>query len=373
MPVRTARHLSESTATPQPHLGWQQLLHGWTLAVVMVMIALLGSLLGTGWWLNQHLAAFTTATGTPWRQVAAELTSAWRQTPAQQQPLTVLLLGLDSLAQRGNSPPLTDTMMLISFNPDQQRVSLLPLPRDLWSDAYQTKINALYTYGLEQDPSQPAKLSTQGIAQLTGLTPDLTVTVSLDQVATLIDALGGIEIDVPTGFVDDQFPRTDVDVTIERDPAKLYERIEFSPGVQRMSGERALKYIRSRHSVGDEGDDVARGRRQQLVIRSLIATLAAPETLTNTTTLGTLYRFYDQHYRQQVPLGVLVAAAKNVAQQRAIPEFIPLQLTIFPEDPQGMITHPPLSPQHQHQWVYVVRQPAQFPNQVRSLLRLPPR
>ncbi len=368
--IAAKRTSAVSTIPTDTGLSYSQvLLHGIGITLVALLITVLGIGLGLGWWVHQQTLVFTQEAQVSLPQLKQQLKQGW-ETPVthHQGSVTFLILGLDTLAQRGNVPPLTDTVLLATLNLGQNRVTLLPLPRDLWSDRYQTKINALYAYGRTRNPDQPSAFSSQVITEMTGVPIQHTMTVTLDQVAELIDTLGGINVDVVTGFVDEQFPRTDVDVTVERDPAKLYERIEFVAGPQTMDGATALKYIRSRHSVGDEGDDIARARRQQQVIQALITRLTTPSVMLNPTRLGKLYAFYQHHYQDQLPLTQLIAILKTIADQRTIPELASQQLSIFPDDANGVITHPPASPKQQLQWVYVVRDQQLFAEFVKQKL-----
>jgi anionic cell wall polymer biosynthesis LytR-Cps2A-Psr (LCP) family protein len=79
-----------------------------------------------------------------------------------------------------------------------------------------------------------------------------------------VDALGGIEIDVPAPIVDTEYPTPDYGVTT----------IRFDPGLQTMDGERALVYVRTRHSDGDFG----RSQRQLQALQALAAKAVQPQT-----------------------------------------------------------------------------------------------
>jgi polyisoprenyl-teichoic acid--peptidoglycan teichoic acid transferase len=72
--------------------------------------------------------------------------------------------------------------------------------------------------------------------------------------SALVDALGGITVDVPKRIVDNAYPTADYGVM----------RIEFAQGIQRMTGDQALIYARTRHADNDFG----RNQRQQQVIQA---------------------------------------------------------------------------------------------------------
>lgn len=298
---------------------------------------------------------FSKASGLSFNQVKEIVKAGWQIEPQHADgKINFLLLGLDSLETRGNVPPLTDTMMLVSLDLNSAKVNTLSFPRDLWHDGYQTRINALYYYGQERYPEKPATFPQQVLSEMTGVNIHHPIVVSFEQVSGLIDLLGGVEVDVPIGFTDEEFPRTDVDVTVVTDPNLLYKTVVFQPGRQVMSGDRAMEYMRSRKSGDDEGTDVARGARQQLILDSLLAKLRQKNTLTNPNLLGQLYRYYEQNFAQVISVSELIAIAKRlylVSGQFAVSNHT---LSIYPDDDQGVIFHP--NPRlYKGEWVYVVR------------------
>jgi anionic cell wall polymer biosynthesis LytR-Cps2A-Psr (LCP) family protein len=290
------------------------------------------------------------------------------QQPSQENGYkNVLLLGVDTLETRGESLPLTDTMMLISLNMNTGSVTTLPLPRDLWHEEYKTKINALYTYGFERFPDNPARFPEETIESMTGIPIHHTVVLSMDQVGHVIDLLGGVEIDVKEGFTDTEFPRSDVDVTVERDPAKLYETISFSPGKQTMSGETALKFIRSRHSEGDQGTDLARSQRQQQVITAVIDRIKQKDVILNTKKMGVLYRYYLDTFANSFSPEEGLATLKTLYPLRNQVKFNSHELTVFPDDEKGAIVHP-LPKLYNNQWVYIPRDEKTFTQSIQEAL-----
>lgn len=280
----------------------------------------------------------------------------------------ILVLGLDTLETRGDVPALTDTMMLVSLNTNTAQIKTLSFPRDLWHEGYQTRINALYFYGEEKYPNTPEQFPTEVISEMTGIDIHHTLVLSFEQVSQLIDLLGGIEVDVPVAFIDEEFPRIDVDVTVVRDPKLLYKTIEFKQGKQIMNGKTSLEYIRSRKSGDDEGTDVARGSRQQLVIEALISKLKQKDTITNFSLLGKLYTFYDQNFAQVISIKELVSLSRKLYSVRDNLSFTGSSLSIYPENEYGVIWHPP-EWQYKGEWVYAIRDKAEFSGYVQTVLK----
>ncbi len=184
--------------------------------------------------------------------------------------VNILLLGMAGGIHDG--PDLTDTILIVSFETKKRSISLLSLPRDIWSDALKDKINSAYHYGEVKKTGGGIVLARAIMEDVTGLPMHYVVTLDFTQFENLIDVVGGIDVNVASAFTDTEFPIAGKENDeCDGDPnyACRYETIQFASGIQHMDGATALKYVRSRHAEGDEGTDFARGRRQQDVILAL--------------------------------------------------------------------------------------------------------
>ena len=282
---------------------------------------------------------------------------------------TILLLGIDSVSNKPNSPELTDTIVLLSINMNSGRIGMLSLPRDLWSSAYQTRINALYEYGKTRYPDKPEQFPQEVISELTGIPIQHTITLSLGTVAEIIDTLNGIEVSVTHGFTDDQFPREDVDVVTVKNPADLYETVTFEQGMQHMDGQTALKYIRSRKSADiEQGTDIARSERQQQVISALFNRVASFSLLSETKTLANLYTLYNKTFEAQLSKKEALATLNHLLQYKDALVLESVTPSIYPESEAGVITNPPLY-KYKGQWVYEIREIENFKKEVADFLK----
>jgi len=189
----------------------------------------------------------------------------------------------------------------------------------------------------------------------------------MENVSQLIDLAGGVTIDVNQGFMDKEFPRTDVDVTTQTDPEKLYETIEFKAGEQTMDGQTALKYMRSRHGDNDQNTDDSRSLRQQVVIRSLATKLINKDLLLDTKRIGQLYRYYLDNFTQQFAITEAIATAKAIFPLRNQIELNNASLSIYPADPLGTIEHPPQY-LYDGQWIYLIKDEAEFKSNIQNQL-----
>lgn len=328
--------------------------------LLCVLFLLLMTAVIAGWWGYTKLTTFTQSTNTTPAELVSLAQTALETTPKNTNGITTfLVLGIDAIEERDTQSLLTDTILLVSIDLATAQVRQLSLPRDIWIPEYKTKINALYHYGSQQNPEQPTALATQAVSTLTGMDIHHTVVLTLADLSQVVDALGGVTVTVAEGFTDERFPTQDLE--------NPYQTITFSEGEQQLSAEQALQFIRSRNAQGDQGTDIARAARQQLVLKALIESLQKPEIITNPEILAALYTQYEKTFEPQLPLLELMAIANTLRVSGKQPELVSVQLPIYPEDPDGVIWHPPVR-QYGGQWVYAIRDQEQFARTVQKAL-----
>jgi LCP family protein required for cell wall assembly len=188
--------------------------------------------------------------------------------------VNLLLIGVDERPDQPQEGVRSDTLVVARLDAAGRRVSLLSIPRDSRvsiRDVGQAKVNYAYAYGYANAhalygegvaPHQGGMaLAAETVEPFLGIPIHYTAQINFDGFAAIVDALGGVTIDVPRPIVDDAYPTADFG----------YTRIEFQAGPQRMDGARALIYARTRHADSDFG----RGERQQQVIRAILDELRA--------------------------------------------------------------------------------------------------
>lgn len=199
-------------------------------------------------------------------------------TPAQ--PPAILLLGIDQRADE-SGPARSDSMILLGSQAGGDGAALLSIPRDLWVNipgVGDQRINTALYFGYDaDDPSAGPQLAARTVRQELRRPVDRYLLLDFATFVRAVDALGGIEIDVPAAIVDTEYPTPDYGVTT----------IRFDPGLQAMDGERALVYVRTRHSDGD----FSRSRRQLQVLQALAAKAVQPASWPR---LPELYRVLNQ-------------------------------------------------------------------------------
>lgn len=181
-----------------------------------------------------------------------------------------LILGIAGRNHDGGT--LSDSMIVANYNLQTNKLLTISLPRDIWSDTLQDKINTAYAYGEAIQKNGGLKLAKAEIGAVIGIPIQYALVIDFDKFKELVDLLGGIEIDVERSFTDRQFPipgRENAPCAGDSDFKCRYETISFRKGVTHMDGATTLKYVRSRHAVGAEGSDFARNKRQQRVFEAI--------------------------------------------------------------------------------------------------------
>src|SRR6266849_11200833 len=184
-------------------------------------------------------------------------------------PWNILLLGSDNDNKYSFPALLTQVMMVVHVDPDNNSVYMVSIPRDSWVyvplNGGMHKIDQSFFFGAAQHNNfdDGVRSARQTIEQDYGITIDRYAWVGLSGFASVIDTLGGVDIDVTHPIVDDTYPD---DTGNSSDPF-AYERLYIAPGPQHLDGQQALEYVRSRHA--DLVGDIGRTNRQQAVLYAL--------------------------------------------------------------------------------------------------------
>ncbi|MDQ3669556.1 MAG: LCP family protein [Actinomycetota bacterium] len=177
-------------------------------------------------------------------------------------PSTILLIGSDAGPGKGRSRKgLSDSLMLVRSDPNEHRMSLLSIPRDLRvpiADHGEDKINAAYPLG-------GAALTLKTVQNLTGLPINHVVIVDFQRFGEVIDALGGVTINVKKPILSKFDCPYGTPARCQR-----WKGWRFSRGVQEMDGHRALLYSRVRKNLLDpQSSDLTRIANQQQVVQAI--------------------------------------------------------------------------------------------------------
>lgn len=179
--------------------------------------------------------------------------------------VNVLLIGVDS-GRKTIHTFLTDTMIVASLDPVGKTVSMVSVPRDMVDvplpdgRTYRGKINGLVSYVNHHPKSFPGAKDGQSVlaaalGKLLNLKIDRWAQVNLTGFVSLVDAVGGINVNVTDGFCDPNYTEFGIN------------GFSISPGRYHFDGEHALAYARVRKAAGES--DFTRAARQQEVVAAL--------------------------------------------------------------------------------------------------------
>jgi LCP family protein required for cell wall assembly len=165
--------------------------------------------------------------------------------------------------------PRTDTIMIGNVDLTNHRLTLVSVPRDLVVEipGYgMDRINSAYVYG-EQFEEQDGGIGLlrRTVERNFGIPVHHHGLIDFRCFRTTVDAVGGVSVDVPKEIVDTRYPTEDYG----------YKTVRFEAGRQRMDGERALEYARTRNV----DNDISRIRRQQQIVSGLRQELLQLRTL----------------------------------------------------------------------------------------------
>ena len=187
----------------------------------------------------------------------------------------ILLLGTDHSAngQPGRSSDQhSDSMMLLHTDPSRHRLVYLSIPRDLRATipGYgDQKVNAAMQIG-----GPKLAIETADALFGPGLQVNHVVVVDMGAFVSLIDAVGGITVNVPENILSDKF-----DCPFSATRCESWKGWRFQKGVQHMNGHRALIYSRVRvNQLNPSDSDISRGAHQQQVLQAAMSKLASAGT-----------------------------------------------------------------------------------------------
>ena len=175
--------------------------------------------------------------------------------------ISILFVGVDDSETRGQGAEgsRSDALMLATLNNKTKTIKLLSIPRDSYVHipyvGYKDKINHAHAYG-----GTFAAIET--VEELLDIPVDYYVRMNFNAFIEVIDALGGIEAEVPYAMLEkDEFDRN---------------TIKLQPGLQTLNGQQALALARTRK----QDNDIERGKRQQEILKAIITKAASASSLT---------------------------------------------------------------------------------------------
>jgi LCP family protein required for cell wall assembly len=194
----------------------------------------------------------------------------------KKEPFIVAILGTD---ERKDEPSRTDTIMLVRYDMENQKATIVSIPRDSYVDIpgkHKDKINAAHAYG-------EIPLTIETIENLMGINIDYYAKANFEGFKEAVKVIGGIEVNAKK--------------TID------YEGIRIEEGNQVLEGDELLMYVRFRK---DSDGDFGRIERQQEVVKSLAGELLKPSNLIK---LPKLMSIFSEHVETDLNLKETVSLA----------------------------------------------------------------
>ncbi len=267
--------------------------------------------------------------------------------------VNILIMGKSGGSRDGAD--LTDTMILASVSLDAPGIKMVSIPRDIWISEIRAKINSAYFWGKTGSPYFSSRETGGGISfakkivgEIIGQPVQYGVVIDFSSFEDIVNALGGIEVDVENGFTDKLYPiegREDDTCQGDVNFACRYEIVTFDPGLQVMDGNRALKFVRSRHAEGDEGTDIAREARQQKVIGAMKDKATQPKVFLSPKTGLAILGIVKKYVETDIDLPVAGALARfTLDGSKSITQFL---------IPENLLVNPPISKTYDNLYVFI--------------------
>lgn len=290
---------------------------------------------------------------------------------AENNQVNILLLGIAGGSHDG--PTLTDTIMVVSYDLKTRKTHLVSLPRDLWSDKYKQKINAVYTTGLTKGDG--LGLAATEIGDVLGISIPYVIRVDFSGFVKAVDLVEGLDVEVANSFDDYEYPiegheddscgyqEKVMDIndqqsqemgipvgsrkilfdpngkvaTSSDQPQKnldftpqqilqffscRFDHVSFKQGPLHLNGETALKFVRSRHGTNKEGTDFARSKRQQQVLQAFRNQVLSLGTLTDPSKVIELIKTFGNSIDTNIPQSQYLALIRMLKQTNEVESLV---------------------------------------------------
>lgn len=271
----------------------------------------------------------------------------WADLPQTEDRTNFLILGVGGGVHEG--PDLTDSMMVLSVRRRDGFSTLISVPRDLWVDSLRAKINTAYHYGEEKQNGGGFILAKSAIFETLNLPIHKVLLIDFSVFENIIDALGGVDVNVRNAFFDKEYPIAGKENDLcdgDIEYRCRYETIKFEKGVQHMNGMTALKFVRSRHAEGDEGTDFARSKRQEEIITAVKKKISYKN-------VKKLYDIFLKKVKTDILFDESIALTK-LALKINRNSIRSINIT------EPAVYNPPISAQYDYQWVLVSKNVPDF-------------
>ena len=275
--LRRSRKQDKTKGKKAFGIAWRTLVLGLSLAVLGVVGYGVKAMLDANEFLNNSYQPRNSSS------VANE------KIDVQKDPISVLVLGLDDNSERDLGSDRTDSMLLLTIDPTDELVNIVSIPRDTYTDIKskeyvgKDKINAAFSHG-------GVDSTIDAVESLINVPINYYATVDFRAFEDIVNAVGGVEIDVP--------------FTLTEQNAQGKKVVELKEGRHTLNGEEALAFSRTRYI----DNDIERGKRQQQVLEAVakkamsIGTIAKYKSILNA---------LDGHIQTDMPSNKILSVAQS--------------------------------------------------------------
>lgn len=208
------------------------------------------------------------------------------------EPFVVYLAGLGE-AGDATVDGLTDVNMLAFINPEERSITTISIPRDVYTPnpALNKGSDKLTHLGMDGVHN-----SMQGLEEMFGIDIDYYARVSFTSIIELVDAIGGVDVDV-------EIPFTEQD---ENRSFAYNDLITLDAGEQHLNGKQALAYARHRKGYAD--GTAGRERAQQKIIKAMVKKICSAEGIAN---INTVMGVAEKYVATDIPISLIQSIVKQ--------------------------------------------------------------
>jgi LCP family protein required for cell wall assembly len=258
--------------------------------LLLVLICFFFLVIGTIFWGLKKISADLGQSPQYFLNLVKQANSNHHRSPPQK--TNFIVLGLDKRDDQLEKTSVTDTIIFVSLDYPHQKINMVSIPRDLWFYPLNTKVNQIYPLSLNQNDSH--SFIKTNFQQLTGQTIDYVLVLTTDNLIDFINLIGGVDLVLDQGFVDDQYPNPEY---IQNPDPKIpiYKTVEFKSGPIHLDKTNVTEFVRSRkggETPAQGGTDLARIHRQQLLIEAIIDKIKSGRFVQSYSQIVKLYHFW---------------------------------------------------------------------------------
>lgn len=270
---------------------------------------------------------------------------------SHQDKVNFIILGLDKRDDSLEKTQTTDTIMFVSLSLRDYKINTISIPRDLWFYDINAKVNEIYPLSVDQ-PNQFSFIK-ENFQKLTGQNIDHVVILTTDNLISFVDLIGGVDLTLEQGFIDNQYPNPDY-IKDPKSGAPIYKTIEFKSGQIHLDKTNITEFVRSRkggETVAQGGTDLARIKRQQLLLEAILTKVKSGQFLKDFSQVFDLYKFWNKDISKDITDLQILQIVSTIGENLSKIDFNKSEIKVGTNAKNGIIYHP--NTFINKQWVFI--------------------